>query len=788
MISALDRKILRDLWQLRGQALAIALVIGAGLAAVLMSVSTLDSLQSTRTLYYRDYGFAEVFAALKRAPESLGGRIADIPGVDRVALRVWAPATLDIAGFDDPVNALLVTAPRPGRGELNRLHLRAGRLMDPLRDDEVVIGDAFAEAHGFQPGDRLGVIVNGKRRQLRIVGIALSPEFVYQIGPGAIFPDFARFGVLWMAHDALATAYGMDGAFNNVALTLTRGANEADVIDRLDALLERYGGLGAYGREDQTSHQFLSEEFKQLEQMGRTFSVIFLGVSAFLLNMVMNRLIGTQREQIATLKAFGYGNTAIGLHYAKLVIAIVLLGIFAGVVAGVWLGRGMSDIYMEYYRFPYLHYQLRPNVVGIATAVTGAAALLGTLFAVRRALRLAPAQAMRPEPPPVYRATIVERLGLQRWLSQPSRMILRHIERRPLKAALSVLGIGMAGGIVISGTFMNDSVDFMVEAEFRLAQREDIAVSFTEATSYRALHELAALPGVTRVEPVRAVPVRFRHGHRSYRTVLQGLAADTDLHRTLDMELRPIAFPPQGVVLTDYLATLLELEPGDRVTVEVLDGARPVREVAVVGRVRQYIGVGGYMDLDALNRLLREDRALSGAFLAVDERQRQTVYDLLKDMPRVANVRVHENAIRNYYASIGELLLIFVSFISGLAGAITFGVVYNSARITLSERSRELASLRVLGFTRGEIAYILLGELALLTLAAIPLGFLIGRGLAAHFIATIHQELFRVPLILEAHTFALAAAVVLSSSLVSGLIVRRRLDRLDLIAVLKTKE
>lgn len=788
MISALDRKLLRDLWQLRGQALAIALVIGAGLAAVLMSVSTLDSLQGTRTLYYRDYGFAEVFSSLKRAPESLGEQIAEIPGVDRIALRVWAPARIDIPGFADPVSGLLVSAPRAGRGELNRLYLRAGRLMDPLRDDEVVIGDAFAEAHGFRPGDRVTVIVNGKRKALRIVGIALSPEFVYQIGPGSIFPDFARFGVLWMAHDALATAYDMDGAFNNVALTLTRGANEADVIDRLDALLERYGGLGAYGREDQVSHRFLSEEFAQLEQMGETFSVIFLGVSAFLLNMVMSRLIGTQREQIATLKAFGYGRTAIGLHYAKLVAAIVLLGVAAGVAAGIWLGRGLSHVYMEYYRFPFLHYQLRPSVVTIAALVTAAAALAGTVFAILRALRLAPAQAMRAEPPPVYRATLVERLGFQRWLSQPSRMILRHIERRPFKAALSVLGIGLAGGIVIAGTFMTDSVDFMVEADFRIAKREDIAVSFSEATSYGALHELAALPGVMRVEPVRAVPVRLRHGHRSYRTTVQGLAPDAEIHRTLDTDLHPIRFPPDGLVLTEYLATRLDLKPGDRLTVEVLDGSRPVRSVPVVGFVQQYIGVGGYMDLDALNRLLREDRALSGAFLAVDEKYRQTVYDLLKDMPRVASVQVHENAIRNYYASIGDLLLTFVTFISGLAGAITFGVVYNSARITFSERSRELASLRVLGFTRGEIAYILLGELALLTLAAIPLGFVVGRLLAMHFIATIHQELFRVPLVLEPDTYALSAAVVLASAVVSGLIVRGRLDRLDLIAVLKAKE
>ncbi len=785
---ALDRKLLRDLWHLRGQALAIALVIGAGLAAVLMSVSTLDSLQTTRTIYYRDYAFADVFAALKRAPDSLRERIAALPGVDRVATRVLAPITIEIEGFTDPISGMLVSAPRAGRAELNRLYLRAGRLPEAQRADEVVIGDAFAEAHRFQPGDRFGVIINGKRKQLTIVGIALSPEFIYQIAPHAIFPDFARYGVLWMAPDALAAAYDMDGAFNHVALTLARGAREEDVIAQLDRVLERYGGLGAYGRSEQISHRFLSEEFKQLEQMGRTFSVIFLAVAAFLLNMVITRLVSTQREEIAALKAFGYSNASIGLHYAKLVVAIVLLGIVAGVLAGIWLGQGLSNTYGEYYRFPYLQFLLRPGIVMIATLITALAALAGTVFAVRRAVRLPPAQAMRPEPPPVYRATLIERFGVQRYLSQPSRMILRHVERRPVKSALSVLGMAFAGGIVISGTFMTDAVDFMVEAEFRMARREDITVNFTEATSYAAVYELAALPGVTRVEPVRVVPVRLRHGHHSYRTTIQGLLRDGDLHRTLDTQLQPVSFPPDGIVLTDYLGERLGLKLGDTLTVEVLDGSRPQREIPVVGFVQQYIGTGGYMDITALNRLLHEDRAISGAYLAVDAQFSEDVYARLKQIPRVAAVQVNELAIRNYYASIGDLLLTFMGFISGLAGAITFGVVYNSARITLSERSRELASLRVLGFTRGEIGYILLGELALLTLAAIPLGFLVGRWLSAHFIANIHQELFRVPLVLNADTFALAALIVLLSALVSGLIVRRHLDRLDLIAVLKTKE
>ena len=369
VLSALDRKLLRDLWGLRGQVLAIALVIASGLAAVLMSLSTLDSLRSTRERYYADYAFAQVFASLKRAPNALAERIADIAGVAQVETRIVAPVTVDVAGFAEPVRGLALSLPRT----LNRLYVQSGRLPESGCNDEIVLTDGFARAHGIQPGDRLGVIVNGRHRGLVVVGIVLTPEYVYQIGAGQVFPDFKRFGILWMGRDALEAADGMEGAFNDVLLTLAPGAREADVIAGLDALLSRYGGLGAYGRADQQSHEFLSNEFLQLEQMGDTFSVIFLGVSAFLLNMVMGRLVGTQREQIAALKAFGYSNVAVGIHYAKLVVLIVLVGSLLGVASGVWLGRGLSELYMDYYRFPYLSYELSPTMVVVALTVTAAA-------------------------------------------------------------------------------------------------------------------------------------------------------------------------------------------------------------------------------------------------------------------------------------------------------------------------------------------------------------------------------------------------------------------------------
>jgi putative ABC transport system permease protein len=789
-MKALDLKLLRDLWHLRGQVLAIAAVIMGGVATLVMSLSTYDSLVLTRDRFYNEYRFADVFANLKRAPEPLADKLREIPGVERLETRVIAGVKLEVEGFGDPITGLLLSLPDGGEPALNRLHLKRGRLPQPFSADEAVLSDTFSDAHGLHPGDTLAAIVNGKRKRLTVVGVAVSPEYVYQIAPGAMFPDFKRYGVVWMGRDALAAAHDIQGGFNHVSLRLAPGTSAQDAIDRADALLAAYGGTGAYARKDQFSNRFLSEELKQLRTTATIFPAIFLGVAAFLLNVVVSRLIALQREQVAILKAFGYSSLSIGAHFVKLVVAMTLLGVVFGVGLGAWFGQGLADVYMETtFRFPYLDYRLNSGVLGIALAASLAATLSGTLFAVRRAVRLAPAEGMRPETPIAYRATLIERVGLQRFFTQPSRMIVRHIERRPVKSLLTVLGIACACGLMMVGNYQKGAIDFMVDVQFRQGAREDLAVTFIEPTASRSLHELAAIPGVNHVEGFRDVAAILRHEQYSYRSGLYGIQADGILHRSLDRDLKPVSLPPDGVVLTDHLArNILHVEPGESITVELLEGNRAVREVPVLGLTRQFLGVTAYMRQDALNALLREGPVVTGAYLGIDPGAEAYVYANLRERPRVLGMVANRAAIESFYDTIGEFVLFYNMVATLLAGSIGFGVVYNSARIALSERGRELASLRVLGFTRAEVAYILLGELASLSLAAIPIGFLVGAGLCGVLVLAFENDLYRLPLVLYADNYAMGASVVLVSAVLSGLLIWHRIGQLDLVGVLKTRE
>ncbi len=773
---------------MKGQIIAICLVVASGIATFVMSLSTLESLKVTQATYYEQYRFGHVFAHLKRAPNSLAGRIAQIPGVSQVQTRIVEDVTLDIKDMAEPAVGRLISVPNGRELTLNRQHLRSGRFLQPNAKGEVLASEAFVDAHGFEVGDHVLAIINGRRQRLTIVGIVLSPEYILTIRGGDVLPDQKRFGVFWMGEAELAAALDMEGAFNDVSLTLKHNASESEVLKQLDNLAERYGSISAYGRADHLSHRYVSDEIRQLRITAVVAPTIFLSVAAFLLNIVMSRLIGTQREQIAAIKAFGYTKTQIGLHYLKLVFTIMAGGVILGTSAGAWLGRGLTRFYTQFYHFPIFHFDLDPGVVFFAVLLSIAAAVIGTLGAIQSAIRLPPAEAMRPEPPARYRPTVLERWGLQRLLSPTLRMILRRLEREPFKAVLSSLGIAMAVAVLVLGSFIMDAIDYLMTFQFQLAQRQDMSISLVEAASASVIHDMEHLPGVLHCEPFRSLPVRLRFGHRSRRLGIMGLIPDSKLFRLMDADEQVVAIPPGGLLLSTKLAELLGVRVGQTMTVEVQEGFRPMHEIPVAGLITDYSGTNAYMDIRAVQRLMQEGNSVSGAFVTVDSDQLDKLYTTLKTTPHVASVTVKNAMLESFQQTIMENQRRIQVFNVIFASIIAFGVVYNTARISLSQRSRELATLRVIGFTHREISVILLGELAVVTLIAMPIGLVLGYGLAALETMAFDTDLYRIPLVINRSTYAFAATVVIIASILSGLTVRRMLHRLDLIAVLKAKE
>ena len=788
-MSVLDRKLFREVIRLRGQALTIAIVVASGVACYISLQSAWRALYDSRDLYYETNRFADVFVHLDRAPKSAARQIAELPGVARAYPRIVERVRLPMDDLISPARGDLISIPPTGKAPLNGLVLRAGRNLRPGRYDEVLINEPFADAHGLEPGDRLSAVINGKLRELLIVGHALSPEYVFAVDTGLLMPDDARFTPMWMHEDAIAAAYQMEGAFNDMAVKLEPGANEDAVLGAIDRVLKPYGGLGALPREHQLSHSILTSEIQGIETLVIFLPGVFLGVAAFLLNVVFSRLVTLQRPQIAVLKAIGYGNRSIALHYFKMVAVIVSAGALIGLGLGVWLGKGMLAMYAEFFRLPELPQRVDLTVSANAILFSFVAGALGASLAVRAAVLLPPADAMRPPAPTRYKTAAIERWGWTKWFKQTALMVFREIWRRPGRTALSSLGIALALSIVILGRFGYDAYGPMMTVQFERQQREDLTVSFLDAMPERGLGYLAHVPGVEEVEGIRMTAVRMRSGHHWRDTALIGIPTDSRLRQLFSLDFKHVPIPEEGVLLTSVLGEILGVGPGDTIQIELKEGDHGNRELTVAGLIEEGFGLQGYVSKTNLHRLLRESPRFSSALLRIDAQSESEVQSRLNDIPAIQAVSRKSDAIASFEKQTDETMNVMTLIMTLFATAIAISIVYNNARVSLSMRGRDLATLRVLGFTRAEISSILLGEQAVQIAIAIPLGLALGTMGAKALIASwADPELFRMPFLISNQTYAFSVAVVLASGIASALLVRRKLDRLDLIGVLKTRE
>ena len=787
MMRALDRKLFRDLAHMKAQVAAIALVVASGVALFVAMMTAYQSLRRTEESFYAQYRFAHVWSALARAPLAVARDIQALPGVSAVDARLVTRATLDVPGLAEPASALVMSIPGRAGHSVNDLYLRRGRHVEPGRPGEVLLSEAFAERNQLRPGDSLTAVIAGRRARLHVVGIALSPEYVMPLEPGAFASDDRRFALLWMTRAELEAILDMPGEFNDVALRLAPGSDERSAIAGVDRVLAPYGGRGAFGRSSQAPHKMLESHVQGLKSITLVVPTIFLLVATFLVNVVITRVIATQREQIGMLKAFGYANARVAVHYLELTLTVVLLGAALGLPLGVWLGRGLAQYLATFFRFPVLVLELEPAVLVGGVAVAVIASVVGTLGSLLRVAAMPPIVAMTPEVP-AFRQTLLDRVGITPLLSAATRMTVRNLTKRPLRSGLSSAGMALAIAIVVLGRASGDGMNRMRDVQFQGAQREDVAITLAHPRAVGTVRDWLALPGVRRAEPYRLIAARLLAQGRHEDIVVFGLPNGGVLRRVVDSRFRAAPRPGSGVILTAWTARRLGLVPGDPLSIELRDGRRRLVSARLSGTVDEPLGEQGYMELGALGRLLGEPNTYSGANLAIDPVRQRELYSRLKDMPQAVEVSFRRGTLATYRVMSDDA----VTFMRGIellfAVIIAFGVVYNTARITLAERGRELATLRVLGYTCSEAFAILWGEIAILAAPAIPIGFAIGYGLTAVMAAAVTSSQLRLPVLVSTSTYAFALVVFVVAALGSAFVVRRRIERLDLVAVLKARE
>lgn len=792
MVSALDRKLLREIRSSWGLLLAITSVMAVGVMCFIYTRSAYNNLSLARWKYYAECRMADFWVDVKKAPLAELAAIAELPGVTAVRPRIQFYATVDLERVPAPLNALVLSLPDERAPVINDILLRRGGYFTDRRDNEVIVNDAFARRHHVHPGEWIHLILNNRRQELFVVGTAISCEFVYLVGPGAITPDPEHFGVFYLKRRYAEEIFDFDGAANQLVGTLAPGVEDRpeDVLRRIETRLTAYGVSSSTPRSQQSSNRFLSDEIRGIGVFASFLPFIFLAVGALVLNLVLVRLIEQQRVVIGTLKALGYHDRQLFTHFTRLGLAVGLAGGLAGLALGYGMAEFITSLYRRFYEFPELANQIDRPTYAAGLAISLTFAVIGSWQGARFAMRLNPAEAMRSRPPAGGGAIWLEHFGwLWRRLGFGWRLTLRNVFRHKLRTGVGVFACAMGAALLVCGFMLSEALEYLVNFQFERILRSDVDLSFSDERGLPALLEARRLPGVDAAEPTCDVVCTFVRGPRRHRGVVTGLSPRSQLTTPRDVSGRRIRIPEHGLAMNRKLAELLEVSTGDVVTLLPIKGRRYPLEVPVVEISNSYIGMAVYCDVAYLSGLVGEELLLSGVQLAADPRPgpRTALLHDLKHLPGLQAVNVRADMIDNLQVVV-RTQRIFILLLVLFAAVIFFCSLLNASLIALAERRREVATFRVLGYSAWQVGGFFLRESLLVNAVGTLLGLPLGYGLAVLISIIYNTEMFRFPVIATPGVWGWTLGLALTFALAVHVVVQHSILQLDWLEASKTRE
>jgi len=790
-VSVLDRKLLRELRHSGGMLLSIIGITTVGILCFIAMLSIYRDLRTAQRGYYARCRMADFWIDLKKVPLPELGQVAELAGVAEIDPRIQFAATIDLAGVHKPLNGQILSLPRRRREVINDVVMRRGSYFTGYRENEIIANEAFARAHGLGPGDTIHLLINNRRQEFLIVGTAMSSEFIYLIGPGSLVPDPQHFGVFYITHRYAGENFDMEGAANQIGGRVARGGNVDVILDRAERLLEPFGVAATTKRADQTSHLFVDSEITGLGVFATILPGIFLAVAALILNVLMTRLAEQQRTVVGTLKALGYSNHQIAWHFLKYGLVVGLGGGLLGCGFGYLMATGMTRLYNQFFEFPDLSTRVYPDIYLLGVAISLVCALAGSWRGTSNALRLQPAEAMRPKPPASGRRVLLERVGfLWRRLSFAWRMALRNVLRNRIRTGVGLIAAAVGASLLVVSFMSQEAMDFFIDFQYHQISRSDMELVFEDVRSEAALLEARRLPGVDYAEPILSIPCTFEHGPHEKKGAVTGLAPDARLTIPRDTGGRRLRVPEAGLLLTDKMADLLDVAAGETITIRPSKGLRRPVTAPVVRIANSYMGTAVYADWRYLSELVSEERSVTGAQLLIDPdpQVKRELYRRLKELPSLAGVSERSEIIDNLTKAIIESQTTSLGIIVGFAGIIFFGSVLNASLVSLAERQREIATLRVLGYGEWQIGFLLLRESLSVNLAGTLIGLPLGW-LQYYAMAQVYDfDLLRLPIVATPWVWIATLLLAVLFALAAHAIVQWKIFRMRWLDALQVKE
>ncbi|NLV16624.1 MAG: FtsX-like permease family protein [Syntrophomonadaceae bacterium] len=791
-MSTLTRKLFRTIVNTRGQFLALIVIVALGVMIYVSMNIVYSNLAQAQQQFYEENRFADYTFLVVKAPESVVSRIEAVPGVIKATGRLQKDVTI-FKDNEERAVGRLTGYPLPVKDELNNIHLLSGRSFDDIASEEIgIIADPqYAEANAIKPGKKIEILADSRKVDITVIGTAISPEFVYPMkDSSSLFPEPELFGILMMPQKQVQQILGMPGQINQVLLDLAPDADEALIKSQVGAILKPYGNIADYPRKNQSSHVVLQAQLDGIKLISTSLPLIFFLIAAGIQFVILSRLIRSQRMSIGVMKALGYNNRQIIWNYTSYALLVSLLGALAGNALGLGMASAMTVLFAQYFNLPPAAMGINLQVVVISFLISSLVAGASGLLASRSVLQINPAEAMRPQPPAIGRRTPVEDWAwLWNRLSSSWKMSLRSMFRNRTRFSVTILGV-MSAVVLLMFTFlMSDATNHFFDQSFEQVNHYDYIVRFSEPIKESELLYWNGWDEVQRTEKMMEIPVKAIFSNQTVDDVIVGLEPSSQLKKVSDKYGEIHRIPEEGILINSVTADKMGLAVGDVVTVETVMGMGAVRtaQLKVMDRFEPMTGAISYVSLETANRLLGERQLVTAAMLKLDAPVMPSLEKRLKEMSRVGSVvsfsqerAVYEKLMGTVWVSIGVMLMFAV--ILGIA------IIYNTSVMTLNERQREMASLRVLGYSKGEVAGLIRKETWLQAVIGIVLGLPSGKAVATAYLASATTEMYSLPAVIYPRSYLMVAIVAFIFVWLGQNLSIRKAGKLDMVEVLKNRE
>ena len=783
------RKMFRDILENKVAYIACAIVIAIGLMTYTSMSIAKDGLFNAKDHFYQEYSFADGFAKVKAIPITRVQALEEIDGIDVVSGRLVKDVRVLMPDTKENVYLRLISLHAPEGNELNGIKLEKGAF-PATNQQQVLVADKFYEAHKLQIGNKINVIIEGKQVELAVSGTGMSPEYIYALKElQSVASDPSTFEVAYVPYEDMEQLFNQNGLVNEISFTLKPGVAFEDVEQAVKSDLERYELESLYAAKDQLSNAMLTEELKQLERMASSLPVIFLIIAAIILYIMLKRLVESQRGQIGTLKAFGYLRSEILSHYLWYGIFIGIFGGVLGGILGIWVSKYFLQIYQMFFNLPDIgaHTSMKYFYLGIIMAVLFSA--VASFQGVRGVISLQPAEAMHPVVPTFVKKTFLEKIpGFWRAFNVQGRMAIRNLLRNKNRSIFTLIGMIFTFSMMASFFSLSSMSETMIMDQFTRVQKQDVKLTFVKPMPRsNVIRELNDVDGIKRVEPFLEIPVSLKFLNHKKDVIALGISDGSELYNVFDKDGNRLEVPKSGMMVSEQVANKLGVQVGDVLQVESIFAKDEKLNVKIEKIIPQYLGANIYMNQDVLLGLLKQGEMMTSALNAIDERAIPSLKDEYRASKYISIIEVRQEMIDKYEELMGSAtyalwVMAIISIITG------FAIVYNSSIISLAERKRELASLRVMGMTPKEVMEVVSVEQWFIgfsgMIAGIPLAFLMSQAMST----SMSNDLYTIPPGTSGNAIVLAFIGTIFAIAVSQVSISRKVKQLDLVAVLKERE